>query len=180
MLRDWGDGKPDAADKLLPYIYSELRRQAALSLRRERPNHTLQPTALVHEAYIKLVGQDVNWENRNQFFAAAAQAMRRILIDYAKQRGRKKRGGAHSPVSLEEAFYIVVDEKNLNVLALDEALTRLSDLDERQARVVELRYFSGMSLEESAKAMGVSRATAARDWDFAKAWLHRELTRRRT
>lgn len=176
-LREGGDGNPDAADRLLPLIYPELRRQAARYLRCERPNHTLQPTALVHEAYLKLVGKNVPWENRTQFFSAAARAMRQILVDYARRRGREKRGGAGSPASFEEAFFIVAGEKNLDLVALDEALSRLATIEEDQARIVELRYFSGLTLDEAAVAMGISRSTAARYWRFAKAWLRRELTR---
>ena len=178
MLRDWGDGKPGVIDDLLPLIYSELHRQAAAYLRRERPNHTLQATALVHEAYLKLVDQrGVEWKSRGHFFAIAAQAMRRILVDHARTRHRDKRGGSAEDVPLEEAMLAAADEADVDVIALDEALTRLAEFDPEQERLVELRYFAGLSLEEAADVLGVSRATAAREWAVAKAWLHRELTR---
>ena len=178
MLRDWGDGKPGVIDDLLPLVYSELHRQAAAYLRRERPNHTLQATALVHEAYLKLVDQRrVEWKSRGHFFAIAAQAMRRILVDHARTRHREKRGGSSEDVPLEEALLAAADEADVDVIALDEALTRLAEFDPEQERLVELRYFAGLSLEEAADVLGVSRATAAREWAVAKAWLHRELTR---
>lgn len=178
LLREWGDGKPGAIDDLLPLIYSELHRQAAAYLRRERPNHTLQATALVHEAYLKLVDQrHVEWRNRGHFFAIAAQAMRRILVDHARNRRREKRGGPSENVPLEDGMLAAVDEASVDVIALDEALARLAEFDPDQERLVELRYFAGLSLEEAADVLGVSRATAAREWAMAKAWLHRELTR---
>jgi RNA polymerase sigma factor (TIGR02999 family) len=178
MLRDWGDGKPGVIDDLLPLIYSELHRQAAAYLRRERANHTLQTTALVHEAYLKLVDQrSVEWKSRGHFFAIAAQAMRRILVDHARTRHREKRGGSAEDVPLEEALLAAADDTDVDVVALDQALTRLAEFDPQQERLVELRYFAGLSLEEAAEVLGVSRATAAREWAVAKAWLHRELTR---
>jgi len=177
MLHQWSEGEPEAINDLFPMVYSELHRQAVAYLRRERENHTLQPTALVHEAYLKLLGQrHVEWKSRGHFFAIAAQAMRRILVDYAKGRHRQKRGGADENIPLEEAL-IAADESNVNIIALDEALNRLAESDPQQERVVELRYFAGLSLEETAATLGISRATAARDWTMAKAWLHRELTR---
>jgi RNA polymerase sigma-70 factor, ECF subfamily len=177
-LREWSDGNREALDELMPLVYTELRRQAARFLRRERPDHTLQTTALIHETYIKLVDQhEVTWENRAHFFAIAANLMRRILVDHARRRGREKRGGGCLKLPLEEAALAVSNEKNIDLMALDEALNRLSELDERQARIVELRYFSGLSLEETAAALKISRTTAAEDWAMAKAWLHRELTR---
>ncbi len=178
MLHEWSDGNRDALDKLLPFIYDELHRQAANYLRRERADHTLQTTALINEAYLKLIDQrDVNWENRTHFFAIAAQAMRRILVDYAKAKHRAKRGGGDIPITLDEAALVSTDEKSIDLIALDEALNRLAAKDQQQARVVELRYFSGLNLEETAKVLEVSRTTAARDWAMAKAWLHRELTK---
>jgi RNA polymerase sigma factor (TIGR02999 family) len=177
MLREWSEGKQEVVNDLLPLVYSELHRRAAAYLRRERGNHTLQTTALVHETYLKLVDQKrVEWRNRGHFYAIAAQAMRRILVDYAKGRNRQKRGGADEVVPLEEAL-IAADETNVDIIALDDALGRLAKHDSQQERVVELRYFAGLSLEETAEALGISRATAARDWTMAKAWLHRELTR---
>lgn len=178
MLRDWGEGRSEALDELLPHIYNELHRQAAAYLRRERPNHTLQTTALVHEAYLKLIDQkQVEWKSRGHFFALAAQAMRRILVDHAKSRHREKRGGPNEDVPLEDQLLAVAEETNIDVIALDEALSRLAKFDPQQERIVEMRYFAGLSLDETAAAIGISRATAARDWAVAKAWLHRELTR---
>ncbi len=178
MLREWGDGRREALDELLPHIYAELHRQAGRALRRERQNHSLQTTGLVHEAYLKLVDQrKVEWKSRSHFFAIAAQAMRRILVDYARNRKREKRGGANDDLPLEEAFLAAADEMNVDLIALDEALTRLAEFDPQQERIVELRYFSGLSLEETAETLDISRATVARDWDVAKAWLYRELTR---
>ena len=162
----------------MPLVYNELHKQAARYLRRERPNHTLQPTALIHEAYVKLVGQrEPNWESRTHFFAIAAQAMRRILIDHARAKHQEKRGGDNITLALDDAALVITDEQNVDLLALDEALDRLSEIDEHQVRIVELRFFSGLSLEETAEALGISRATVAREWGIAKTWLRRELTR---
>jgi RNA polymerase sigma-70 factor (ECF subfamily) len=178
MLRDWRDGQTQALENLLPFVYAELHRQAANFLRKERPGHTLQTTALINEAYLKLIDRrDVNWQDRAHFFAVAAQAMRRILVDYAKRKHRAKREGDQIKVTLEAAEMISAKEKPVDLMALDEALNRLSERDEQQARVVELRYFSGLTLEETAEALRVSRATVARDWETARAWLHLELTR---
>lgn len=178
MLREWGDGRVEALDDLLPCVYNELRRLAAAHLRRERPNHTLQTTALVHEAYMKLAGQrNVEWKNRGHFFAVAAQAMRRVLVDHAKARHRQKRGGPAEDLSIEDMLIAAADESNVDLIALDEALTRLAGVDRQQVRIVELRYFTGLSLEETAEALEISKATVARDWQMAKAWLHREMTR---
>ena len=178
MLREWSDGKPEALDNLLPLVYDELHRQAASYLRKERPGHTLQTTELINEAYLKLIDRrDVNWQSRTHFFAVAAQAMRRILIDYAKAKHREKRGGDNVKLSLEDATVDMAQEKGVDLIALDEALSKLAKFDEQQARVVELRYFSGLSLEETAEALHISRATVARDWEAARAWLHRELTK---
>lgn len=178
MLRDWSDGKPEALDNLLPLVYAELHRQAASFLRKERPGHTLQTTALINEAYLRLIDrQDVNWQSRAHFFAVAAQAMRRILVDYAKAKHRKKRGGDDIKLALEEATEIGAKEKGVDLIALDEALDRLAERDEQQAHIVELRYFSGLSLEQTAEALHISRATVARDWEAARAWLHREMTK---
>ena len=178
MLRDLSAGKPGALDNLLPLVYDELHRQAANFLRKERPGHTLQATALINEAYLKLIGRrEPNWHNRAHFFAAAARAMREILIDYAKAKRRSKRGGPGIKMSLEGATLVAGEEKGVDLIALDEALNRLAQRDEQEARVVELRYFSGLSLEETAEALHISRATAARDWEAARAWLYRELTK---
>ena len=179
MLRDWSGGNRAALEGLMPLVYDELHRQAESFLRRERPDHTLQATALIHETYLKLIDQrDVNWESRTHFFAIAASLMRRILVDYARLKNRDKRGGGAIKLTLEEAALSVVgNERNIDLMALDEALTRLEKLDEQQARIVELRYFSGLTLEETAEALKLSRTTVVTDWAMAKAWLHRELTR---
>lgn len=178
MLHEWSDGSREALEELLPLVYDELHRQAKRYLRRERPNHTLQTTALIHEAYLKLIDQDnVSWKNRMHFFAVAASLMRRILVDHARARHRAKRGGAGENLPLEEAQMAISDERSVDLIALDDALNRLAKIDEQQARVVELRYFSGLSLEETAEVLKVSRTTVANDWAMAKAWLHRELTR---
>ena len=178
MLRQWSDGNREALEELMPLVYDELHKQARRYLRRERPNHTLQTTALINEAYLKLIDQrEVNWESRTHFFAVAANMMRRILVDHARAKHREKRGGADENLPLEEAMLIVSDEKSIDLIALDEALNRLAAFDEQQLRIVELRYFSGLSLEETAAVLKVSRTTVANDWALAKAWLHRELTR---
>ena len=178
MLREWnsgGDGR--AIDRLMLLVYKELHRQAARYLRRENKIHTLQTTALIHEAYLKLVDQrDVEWQNRAHFFAVAAQAMRRILVDYARTKHREKRGGDNNNLPIEAAMTVAVDEKSVDLIALDEALAKLSEIDDRQARVVELRYFSGLSFVEPAEALNISRAAAAREWNVARAWLRRETT----
>ena len=178
LLQNWGEGNVEALDELLPLVYEDLRRRAAGYLRRERPNHTLQTTALVNEAYLRLVDQRrVVWKNRGHFFAIASQAMRRILVDHAKGRRRGKRGGGAEVAQLDEAMLAVPGENNVDLVALDEALSRLAALDPQQERLVELRYFGGLSLDEAATALDISRATAAREWKLAKAWLFRELTR---
>ena len=178
MLREWSGGKREALDKLMPLVYDELHRQAARFLRRESQRHTLQTTALIHETYLKLIDQrDVEWQNRAHFFAIAAQAMRRIMVDYARTKQREKRGGGDVKLPLEAALTVAGDESSVDLIALDEALTRLAEIDLQQARLVELRYFSGLSLEETAEALHISRATAAREWNVARAWLRRELTR---
>ena len=177
MLRAWGEGDRAVLDQMLPLVHDELHRQAHRYLRRERDNHTLQTTALINEAYLKLVDQRaVQWQNRAHFFGIAAQAMRRILVDYAKHRNREKRGGAAADLPLEEALFVAATGQSIDLLALDEALTRLALIDEQQARVVELKYFSGLSIEETAEALGISPATVKRDWRMAKAWLRHELS----
>jgi RNA polymerase sigma factor (TIGR02999 family) len=169
-----GDGK--AAAELLPLLYEELRKLAASNMAREVSTQTLQPTALVHEAYLRLVGgADVKWDGRGHFFGAAARAMRRILVERARARGAIKRGGDRDRVLLsEDAFATEPDAENL--LPLDEALDKLEKLDARKAEVVMMRYFAGLSIEETAAAIGVSLATVKNDWAFARAWLHRELS----
>ena len=166
----------ESLDKLMPVVYDELRRQAARYLRREQPGHTLQTTALIHEAYVRLVDQhNVQWQNRAHFFGIAAQMMRRILVDHARTKKRAKRGGSDIKISLDDAT-VMVKGQDLDVVAVDEALTRLAKIDEQQSRVVELRFFSGLTVEETAEVMGISPATVKRDWSMAKAWLHRELS----
>ena len=176
LLQRIGSSGGEGLDELLDVVYAELRRQAARYLRRERKNHTLQPTALVNEAFMKLVDQrSVQWQNRAHFFGVAAQAMRRIVIDHARTRQRVKRGGVQQVVTLDEAM-IATESRSIDVLALDEALTRLAALDERQAKIVELRYFAGLSVEETAEVTALSPATIKREWAVAKGWLFRELT----
>jgi RNA polymerase sigma factor (TIGR02999 family) len=178
-LRDWSDNRcQDSADALLKLVYAELHRQAHRYLQKERAGHTLQTTALVHEAYLKLVGQkSVAWESRSHFFAVAATMMRRILIDYAKTKHRVRRGGVHSDLPLENALTISFSGTDFDLLALDEALNRLAAKEAQLARVVELRFFSGLDVVETAEALGISESTVKRDWRMAKAWLHRDLTR---
>jgi RNA polymerase sigma factor (TIGR02999 family) len=178
ILHAWSDGDPEALNKLLPLVYDELHRQARRCLRRERAGHTLQTTDLIHEAYFKLAGQaTVQWENRTHFFALSAQLMRHILVDYARAKHRSKRGGDALRLSLSKADLALAEAPDVDLLALDEALTRLGAIDEQQSRVVELRYFSGLDIEETAAALGISPATVKRDWTTAKAWLGRELKR---
>ncbi len=178
MLQEWSGGNQEALDALLPLVYAELHRQASRYLRRERAGHTLQTTALIHEAYLKLIDQrEVNWQNRAHFFGIAAQAMRRILVDYARGRHREKRGGIGEDLPLEEAALVVSEGRSVDLVALDEALDRLAEFDKRQARIVELRYFSGLSIEETAEVLRISPATVKSDWNMAKAWLRHEITR---
>src|SRR5215218_2816881 len=175
-LKEWSSGKQNALDLLMPVVYAELHRQAASFLRRERAGHTLQATALIYEAYLKLFDQrEVNWQNRAHFFGIAAQAMRRILVDHARSRHRNKRGGDAENLPIEAAEFATSGERSVDLIALDEALTRLAQLDERQSRIVELRFFSGLSVEETAEALGVSKATVKNEWRTAKAWLFQEL-----
>ena len=176
LLIGWGRGDKEALDELLPIVYDELRQQAARYLRRERAGHTLQTTALIHEAYLRLVDQkNVKWQNRAHFFGIAAQLMRRILVDHARTKKRAKRGGSDVRVSLNEAT-LVAKTRDLDVLEIDEALNRLTAIDEQQGKIVELRFFSGMTVEETAEVLGISTATVKRDWSMARAWLHREIS----
>ena len=179
QLQDWSGGKDtEPSDAVLKLVYDELHRQAHRYLRRERPGHTLQTTALVHEVYLKLVKQEnAAWESRSHFFAIAARLMRQILIDYARTKHRAKRGGANDKVPLENALTVGVSDTNFDLLAMDEALTRLAAKEEHLANIVELRFFSGLSVEETAAVLSISDSTVKRDWQIAKAWLHRELTR---
>ena len=175
LLAEMRSGQKDALARLLPLVYNELRRLAARYLRDERKGHTLQPTALVHEAYMRLAGQDrANWQNRAQFMGIAGQLMRRLLVDHARKRHTAKRGG--SLVTLDEGLAQSTSAApEEEVLAVDEALERLERLDPQQARVVELRYFGGLSAEETAGAMGISQRTVEREWTLAKAWLRSQL-----
>jgi RNA polymerase sigma factor (TIGR02999 family) len=179
QLRAWSGGNAtEASDAVLNLVYDELHRQAHRYLSRERPGHTLQTTALVHEVYLKLVKQEnIDWESRSQFFGIAARLMRQILIDYARTKHRAKRGGAKDKVPLENALTVGVGDTDFDLLALDEALTRLAAKEEQLTEIVELRFFSGLSVEDTAEVLGVSDSTVKRDWQMAKAWLHRELTR---
>ena len=175
LLVAWRQGDEAARDRLMATVYAELRRRAGGFLRRERPGHALQATALVHEAYLRLVDQDrVVWQNRAHFLAVAAQLMRRILVDHARAEQAGKRGGARQRVTLSEG-HAVQEAKELDVLALEDALEELAALDPQQARVVEMRYFGGLSIEETAEALGISPATVKRDWALARAWLYRRL-----
>lgn len=175
ILQSVEAGRVEALDELLPLVYDELRALAAAYLRRERADHTLQPTALAHEAWLRLVDADqVHWQGRSHFLGIAARVMRRVLIDHARRVGARKRGGGRRRVTLSEATPLL-DQEEVDVLALDEALTELAALDERKARVVEFRFFSGMSMREVAEALGVSQTTAEEDWYFARAWLARRL-----
>ncbi len=177
LLKRLSDGDSRAVDVLLPAIYDQLRALAGSFLRRESPGHTLQTTALVHEAYLKLVGQDAaKYDGRAHFFAVAAQAMRRILVNHARDGNRLKRGGGLRRVELDESG-IAGPQQDTDLVALDDSLVRLAELDGRKARTVEMRFFAGMSVEETASALGVAPATVKRDWDFARAWLYRDLSR---
>lgn len=176
LLIRGSQGDRAALDELLPVVYDELRRLAGSYLGRERPGHTLQPTALVHEAYLRLVDQrSVDWRNRAQFFGMAAEMMRRILVNHAQGRHAAKRGGHAPRLSLDEAVGFS-EERDLNLVALDEALSDLALLDPRQSRIVELRFFAGLSIEETAEVLEISPATVKREWSAARAWLYREMT----
>ena len=175
LLVDWGNGNQAALDKLMPLVYDELHRLAHRYMDRERPGHTLQTSALVNEAFVRLVDQkDVHWQNRAHFFGIAAQMMRRILVDYARSRQYAKRGGDARQVSFDEAM-IVSPERATEVVALDDALKRLALIDERKSQIVEFRFFGGLSIEETAEVLKVSPGTIMRDWTLAKAWLRKEM-----
>ena len=179
LLVGWGQGDKAALDELMPVVYQELRRLAQNYLSDERRDHTLQTTALVHEAYLRLVDQrSVNWQNRAQFFGVAAQMMRRILINHAVDRQAKKRQGYATKVSLDDAVSFF-EQREVDLMALDEALNGLAELDAPQARIVELRFFAGLTIEEVAEVMGLSPATIKREWESAKLWLRRQLSRGR-
>jgi RNA polymerase sigma-70 factor (ECF subfamily) len=177
LLHEVTRGNQDALTQLMPVIYGELRRLAAHCMRDERTNHTLQPTALVHEAYMLLVKQKVEWQNKAHFFAVAAQMMRRILIDHARTNLRKKRGGKQIKVSLDEV-YLFSEDRSDELMALDESLTRLAERDLRQSRIVEMRFFAGLELKQIAGLLGISEKTVKRDWQVAKMWLYADLRER--
>jgi RNA polymerase sigma factor (TIGR02999 family) len=175
ILRKASDGDDSAVNRLMPLVYDELRALAESYLQRERPDHTLQATALVHEAYVRLIRQEeVEWKSRAHFFAVAAQAIRRILVDHARARQRAKRGGDRQRVRLDEEVALL-EGPDLDLLSLDEAMKKLGRLHQRQARIVELRFFGGLSLREVARVLGVSARTVDGDWSMARAWLRREL-----
>jgi len=177
LLQDWNDGHREALDKLLPLVYDELRRLAHSYLSHERPDHTLQTTALVHEAYLKLIDQrSVNWQNHGHFFAISAQAMRRILLDSARRRTSAKRGSGGTKISLDEAATVSREAANESLLALDRALQKLEEVDAAQSKIVELRYFGGLTIEETAKVLKTSPATVKREWTMARAWLYRAMS----
>lgn len=177
LLGRWRGGDREALDALMPLVYTELRRIAHHYLQNERPGHTLQSTALVHEAYVRLTDQDFpQWQNRAHFFAVAAQLMRQILVDYARSHRAAKRGGSVCRVTLDEAGD-VPQPLDVDVVALDEALTNLAKMDEQQSRVVELKFFAGLSIEDTSEVLGISSSTVKRDWITARAWLYRELDR---
>jgi len=176
LLVAWGNGDQSALEKLMPLVYDELHRLASRYMARERPEHTLQTSALVNEAYVRLVDQrNVHWQNRAQFFGIAATSMRRILVSYARTRNRAKRGAGALQIPLDETA-ILSDERAAEMVALDDALERLAAVDQRKSQLVELRYFGGLSIDETAEVLKVSPGTVMRDWTLAKAWLRREIT----
>ncbi len=178
LLLAWNNGDPGALDRLMPVVYDELRRVARRHMAAEHAGHTLQATALVNDVYIRLVDQKrVNWQNRAHFFSAAAQIIRRILVDHARGRDRLKRGGDALKVTLNDAIDTPAGA-DLDMLALDDALTRLAELDPQQERIIELRFFAGLTIEETAESLNISPATVKRDWTTARAWLYREISPR--
>lgn len=177
LLLEWGTGNREALDKLTPLVYDELRHLAARQLRGERPDHTLQSTALVHEAYLKLIDQQrVQWHDRDHFFAVAAQVIRHILVSHARARNASKRGGGKTMLAFDESLG-VPGGREMDLVALEDALQGLSKIDPQQGRIVELRFFGGLSIEGTARVLGISPATVKRDWNVARAWLHRQLSR---
>jgi RNA polymerase sigma factor (TIGR02999 family) len=177
ILSEWNSGNVSALNELAPLVYDELRRLAARELRRERPGHTLQSTALVHEAYLKLVDQNrVHWQNRQHFFATAAKVIRYILVSYARGHNSSKRGGGCTKLLFEESM-ASASRRTVDLERLDDSLEALAQIDPQQERIVELRFFGGLSIDETAEVLGISASTVARDWNLARAWLHRELSR---
>jgi len=178
LLVRFRQGDRHAEAQLIPLVYSELRRLASRYLKRERGDHTLQPTALVHEAFLRMVNEDQPpWQNRAHFFAVAARLMRQILVDHARRHQSLKRGGSCERTTLDEEFILYSPKKSAELLALDEALDRLADQDGRQSRIVEMKYFVGLDIEEIAEVLGISPRTVKRDWTMARAWLHQQMTR---
>ncbi len=177
LLIAWSRGDENALASLVPLVYNELQRMARQHFRQEREGHTLPSSALIHEAYLRLVNQDIQWQSRAHFFAVASQAMRRVLVDYARKKRAGKRGGAEIRVSLVEAANLAKPGE-LDVVALNDALEELASIDQRQFRVVELRYFGGLTIEETAEVLGVSAGTVKNEWSLAKAWLYRNLSRK--
>jgi RNA polymerase sigma factor (TIGR02999 family) len=176
LLMDWRRGDGAALDELMPLVYQELRKLAGSYLRSERPDHTLQPTALIHEAYLRMIGNDMpEWQSRAHFFGVAARLMRQILVDHARTRHAAKRGGDQQKISLDDAPQVFAQSDTAELLALDNALTKLAAFDERRSRILEMRCFGGMSVEETAAALGVSEATVKREMRLAQAWIRREL-----
>jgi RNA polymerase sigma factor (TIGR02999 family) len=179
MLRAWSDGDPKALDRLAPLVYAELHRLARGYMRDERAGHVLQSTALINEAWLRLIEwKDAKWQNRAHFFGVAAQMMRRILVDFARERGAVKRGGSAQKISLEEAVFVSA-ERGAEIIALDDALNTLSEFDARKSRVVEMRFFGGLGVEETAEVLKLSPRTIKREWNLARAWLYRELSHER-
>jgi RNA polymerase sigma-70 factor, ECF subfamily len=176
LLKEWGGGNKEALDELMPIVYQQLRKLASICLRSERPDHTLRATALVHEAYLRLVDADVAWQDRVHFFAVSARLLRRILVDHAKANHRQKRGGGAETISLDEAI-MIGPQATGGIVELDAALQRLAALDQRKSEIIELLCFGGLTYDEAASALKISPATVHRELKMAKAWLHRELTR---
>ena len=177
LLLEWSGGNRAALDELMPLIYAEFRQLASRALSRERPNHTLQSTALAHELYLKLIDQKrTQWRDREHFFAMASQIIRRILVDYARRLHAQRRGGLDTRITLDEALAPQQD-RDLNLVELDDALEALSQIDSQQARIIELRFFGGLSIEATGRILGVSPSTVNREWNLARAWLYRELSR---
>lgn len=178
ILQDWNDGSEDAKERLLPFVYDELKRQARFFMSRERANHTLQPTALVHEAFLRLSEQSgIDWKNRSHFFGIASRLMRQILVDHARTHGAAKRGSSPIHFSLDDV-QIPVEDRAGSILALDEVLEKLAEFDERQAKIIEMRFFGGMTNKEIAEHLDISERTVGREWQSARLWLYRELNQR--
>jgi RNA polymerase sigma factor (TIGR02999 family) len=176
ILKSWSDGDRQSRDELIASVYEELHKIAAQYLRRERSDHTLQPTALVHEAYLKIVDiSDITWQDRAHFFAVSSNVMRQILVDYARARETEKRGRGFKTIALEDAISFSEDKTDVDLLALDEALEHLSTFDPQQSRIVELRFFGGLTIEETAEVQGISPATVKREWTVARSWLYRKI-----